>query len=209
MFKNNTKMIIGTLASVMIISLSQCSNYPVYAQNVETDNPTAPNQEATQEPVIPSMVFDIKIDVGTQSPWNKKVPVTLTITPNLDSNRTEVSWDVPYGVEIVDKNQNFFSAGKGEAFKRKAYVFPGKPGTYTITANVTNWGYGSNYTSSENITLTFGTNLVTDPETSSYTIASIIRYTVILLIFASIIAGTYFGFRKFKQPIKAWFKPPQ
>lgn len=211
MFHTKTKALVGApvLVAFFATAILISSSENVYGQNIESQEPSTTDQQMIQQGVLPTAAFEIRITVGTQSPWNKRVPLILTVIPNLDSERTEVSWDVPFGVEIIDGNKNFFSASKGKSFERKVYLLPSKSGRYTITANVTNWGYGSNYTSSENITLTFGQDLVTEPETANYTTASIIRYTMILLFAGGGIIGIYFGFKKFKKPIKAWFKPPQ
>ncbi len=165
------------------------------------------SSEETEQGIINP--FDIKITFGTQNPLNKKIPVWIAVTPNIDAERAEITWDSRYGLTFIPQYEQFVKLNKGETYSFKTILVPEEPGSYTLTVNVNEWGYGRNYTSSSDIQLKISENLVTDPATEGYGIATIVMYIVLALIAVAVIFLLIFAGKKFATWMKEWLKPPE
>lgn len=154
--------------------------------------------------------FDLEISLDTQSPWNKSLPIIIKIRPNIDTTRTNVTWDVPLGIEIKDSHsKDYLAIPSGETYSYTVTLKPIQSGTYTISATATDWGYGENVASTVSKSITFGDNLVTSPQTINYTTSVGIMYAIIILgILALGIVGYFVG-RKALGSLKEWLKPPE
>lgn len=154
--------------------------------------------------------FDIELVVGTQSPWTKKVPVTVKIRPSQDTTRTNVTWDYPVGINLKDPNStNYEAIPQGQVWSYTVKVDPIVSGTYTIAATATDWGYGSNFASSISTDITFNDNLVATPAQTNYSTAVTIRYVIITLLFLLVCAIAYIFGRTGLKKLKQWLKPPE
>lgn len=151
--------------------------------------------------------YELSLEIGTQSAWSKEVPVYLNITPLVNSSRTEIRWDSGFGIEFDPQYQNMFALDKGETGRYRVNVIPRKDGSYVITASVTNWGYGRNYTSSKRIDLVFDENLITEPRTSGYTFSLVLKYLTYLLILVVLLVGGFFLAKYGLTWLKQWLKP--
>lgn len=154
--------------------------------------------------------FTVEIVVGTQSPWNQRVPVTVKVRPSVDTTRTNITWDAPIGVTINDKNsQKYMVVKKGEVYTTEITIDPIVSGTYTIAATATDWGYGANFASTESINITFDENLIVTPSDPGYSSAVIFRY--IIIFFGFIVLGfvlLILGKLAIKK-LKEFLKPPE
>jgi hypothetical protein len=195
------------LVSFSSITYAQTTDEPISPDgNLQEDDTDVPSDSDVGGVTSP---FTIKLVVGTQSPWTKKVPIDVVFTPTEDSSRTEVSWDAPLGITVEKNYDDYFESLKGQVYSKRAQISASQPGTYTIVANVTNWGYGTNVTTSEEITLTFGDDLIVTPPTPGYSNAVIIKYTVILIFLLIILILSVFGIKKGLKFLKKWLQPPQ
>lgn len=153
--------------------------------------------------------FDIYVNVGSQSIFTKKVPVTITIIPKINSEETQIKWDTPVGVIIEEKYENFFDANIDNSYTAKAYIIPEYKGDYDITVSVNSWRINSNLSSSENIQITFDNNLFVTPIQGG----TIVQVFVFIVGIFSIIFLIIFLLKKYSpiliQRLKKWLKPPE
>lgn len=226
------RITIERLVAVMMIA--QLAVNPVFAQkdgepDSSIDNPAYTNDDSnisapdsddgdvtdSQSDEIVSVdgvlqnPFDVSISLGTQSPWSKKVPLYVSITPRIDATRTQITWETRYGLDFKYNYDDFFPMSKGVTQVFTAYVVPDEPGAYNLSVNVTDWGYGKNFTSTDNISITFGEDLITAPETQDYHQAVIIRYAILFFgALAFVVLLVFLGKFGLKW-LKEWLKPPE
>lgn len=152
--------------------------------------------------------FDLELTRESQSAINKSITYILTITPKIDSPKTQIVWDVPSTFKVTPKHNDFVNLSKDQTYTFKAVVFPKKEGTYDVTANVTSWQSKGNFTNSTSSTVELNKGLVVQPVDSGYTIG-------ILLLVVSIIAASVIVLIVLKKSsskilgrIKIWLTPP-
>lgn len=199
------KTIKATLLLLMTIAVPASF---IYGQDVQLDQEVVIDN--SDESAIPTNPFQLELIVETQSPWTKSLPIIVKVRPNIDTTRTNITWDAPLGLEIVDKEAGTYTAiAKGEVYTRKVWIKPIQPGTYTISATATDWGYGENVATASSRIITFGDNFVTVPQTADYTTAIAIKYAIILL--GSIVggAGLFVGAKAGLSKLAIWLKPPE
>lgn len=184
-------------------------------QNVYDNSPDIPEQmdsidTTTDENGKILDPFFVDISVGPQSPWNGKVPLTVTIRSKIDASRTEVTWEYGYGVSIDDTEyKNFFPLPKDTETTVTGYLKPAQSGPYTITVNVTDWGYGRNYSSTDTVRIDIDENLLVTPSHPNRVMLVIIRVIVLILLAIVFLVIIYFLGKKFLTWLKIWLKPPQ
>ncbi|GAB4161849.1 MAG: hypothetical protein Fur003_5120 [Candidatus Dojkabacteria bacterium] len=191
----------------------------VFAQNIEPAEPVQdPNEilqnttsDTTTEEEAPfTNPFTIEVIVGTQSPWTKKVPITVKVKPNIDTTRTQITWSSPTGVELKDnQSDQYYKLPKGEVYTRTVKVKPLQGGNYTIAATATDWGYGENVTNSESVSISFDDSLLVTPRTADYSAAVLAKWITILVI---TVVGGFLLFLLGKRGLKLlkeWLKPPE
>ncbi len=160
-----------------------------------------------QEHPITNSFADVELTVGTQSPWNSSVPVTVKFKPKVDSVKTEISWDFPSGLELVKKHPQFVSVVKGEVYSYEAVLKPDSVGTYSVAVSVTAWELESNYSSSESIIITFDENLIVSPPTLGYSGAVLMKNVVYVLGAITALVGLFFVGKLLWKRFKQWFFP--
>jgi hypothetical protein len=169
----------------------------------------APISAYAVETVTSSEFFSIELFAGTQSPWSKRVPVTIKFRSNRDAEKTEISWDAPTGVQVIEKHPQFISVTKGEVYTYSALIAPQTSGTYNIAVNVTAWEVNTNYTSSSNITLKFDDALVADEDDPGYKTASLIKTISLGLLGIIVVVIAAFGVKLGFEKLREWLKPPE
>ncbi len=209
-------LILGILLSLLFLS-------PVFADdfedlyekadineedtNVET---TSVETDPESEEYLSKHFYTVEIIKGSQSAFDKFVPITVRITPNETPVKTQITWDIPDDMDIHKQHSEFItSLVKGETYEFKARVKPSKVGTYEIVVNVTAWQHDSNYTSSGSTLITFGENLIVDSKDSNYQISLVLKILVILLLTAGAGFGIYIGWKKLTKVLKNYLKPPE
>lgn len=153
--------------------------------------------------------FQVRLTAGVQSAWTGRIPLTIEITPRINAQRTEVSWDAGFGVSIVDRFEDFFAIPQGQTVVKKAYIVPSSPGSYTVTVNVTDWGYGRNYSSSDSLIIALDDSLTVTPRPAAYSGAVLIKYIVIGVVSIGLLVAAVFLSKKFIRWMKVWLKPPE
>lgn len=204
---------LGLISPFYVFSQEGPQLQTVDGENSINDTTADPdNDNLTLDPINTEVKspFDIELVVGTQSPWNKKVPITVKVRPSQDTTRTNITWDYPVGLELSDKYEsNYEAIPQGQVWSYTIKVKPVVSGTYTVAATATDWGYGSNFTSSESVSVTFNENLVVTPITAQYTTAVTVRYIVIVLLGILGMAVLYILGRIGLKSLKKWLKPPE
>jgi hypothetical protein len=150
--------------------------------------------------------FDIEVDIGTQSFWDKSVPITVKFTPKIDSIKTELTFDHLDGIQIVKRFDDFFAVSKDQSVSLKAKVIPESSGSFSIGVNVISWG-DYNYINSEKIKLEFGDDRVLVPAQQGYKTGRAIYVVIILGFFAGLIFGVFLFLKKISPLIIKWIKP--
>ena len=157
---------------------------------------------------VTSKYFDLVLTRRAQLPFGKKVPYEIQITSHIDSNQTQILWEVPTTLEVKAKHSEFVSIGKDETKTFKATVTPKRDGTYVVNVSVVSWQHDTNYTNSVKDTLTFDQNLVLQPVSDAYRIGNILKIFVILVLSGILIFLGYYFAKKSIKPLKKWLTPP-
>ncbi len=156
-----------------------------------------------------SKLFEVELQIGTQSPWDNSIPIYIKFRSTVDADNVQISWDVPSGLTYVMNHPQFVSVKKDKVYTYKMTLHPQVAGDYNIAGNVTLWQFNTNYTSSGSIGVKIGSNLLVDPLTPGYTGAVILRYVILFLLVVLGGIGVYFGSKKALELLKEWLKPPE
>lgn len=198
---------------------------PVFSEDFENlyDEATLENEsveanDTGEEPIVTEETnteistqnfYNLEIIKGSQSAFDKFVPITVRITPNETPVKTQITWDVPDDVRIRVNHPEFINSMiKGETYEYKVRIKPNDPGIYEIAVNVTAWQHETNYTSSETIRLEFNDNLVIDPNDSNYQIFNILKIILIIITIGGAAVGIYFSGKKLLTFLSDYLKPP-
>ncbi len=166
--------------------------------------------DTTSEEYLSKNFYTIEMIRGSQSAFDKYVPVIIKITPNETPVKTQITWDVPDDMNIHINHSEFItSLIKGETYEYKARVKPTDTGTYEIVVNVTAWQHDSNYTSSKSILITFDEDLVVDPDDTNYQISGIVKILLIIIGIGGAGFGVYIGGKKLMKFLADYLKPPE
>ena len=152
--------------------------------------------------------FNLELTRESQSAFNKRITYILTVTPTIDSPKTQILWDVPTTFEVYPKHSEFVSLTKGQQYTFKASVSPQKEGTYDITANVTSWQTKANSTNSTSSPITIGKNLLVQPIDSAYTVSLMLIVVLVIALGGGLIFWLYKSSGKLIGRIKLWLTPP-
>lgn len=206
-----------TLQLILLTLLLLTSFTPILAdQDVVVDQEIAEEEsqpiieEDTEKKTVVSKnsYFKLELIRGVQNSLTKKIPYTLYITPEIDSEKTQILWEVPSTLIADSSHKEFADLQKDQVYKFKVNIDPQRQGTYDVTANVIAWKHDTNYTNSVSSTVTLSKNLVVQPVDSEYTV-SIILFVALILIIAGIgIFLLYKGSDKIVKRIRIWLTPP-
>lgn len=178
--------------------------------DISTEETVSEETDTESEEYLSKHFYTVEIIKGSQSAFDKFVPVTVRITPNETPVKTQITWDIPDDMNIHKQHSEFItSLVKGETYEFKVRVKPSEAGTYEITVNVTAWQHDSNYTSSGSTLITFGKNLIVDSKDSNYQISLALKILVIILSTAGAGFGIYTGWKKLTKTLKNYLKPPE
>ena len=152
--------------------------------------------------------FDLSISRDIQSAWNNSVTYTVTITPEINSERTQILWDAPTAVEITPKHKDFVNLTRGETYTFKAKIKPERSGSYEISVNVISWQHDINYTNSVSEIITFDNNLHVIPQDKNYIYGVIVKYLVVGILIGLLTWGIVIFAKKGVKSLKKWLTPP-
>jgi hypothetical protein len=166
-------------------------------------------QEAESERLTTNtQYFDIVMERLGQSAWNKAVTYEIYVTPKIDSQETQITWDSPKAIDISPKHSEFVDLYKDQTYTFRAKVKSNKAGKYEITANLIAWQHDTNYTSSVTDIVTFDSDLLVQPVDSSFTVSLIAKYLIITLLIGGAIFVAVIYLKKGLKKLKVWLTPP-
>ena len=215
------KIILGIVFSFLLITPIFADEvvdmYEEGAEEQETTSTTEDEstiEEETEEVVVKEETsedfYNIELIVGSQSGFDKYVPITVRITPNKTPTKTQITWEVPDDFNIRIKHSEFIeSLVKNETYEYKIRVKPEDSGNYEIFVNVTAWEPESNYTTSSSVIVSFDENVVVDSNDTNYIMSKIAKIVLIILIIVGIGFGIYKGWEKLLAFLKEYLKPPE
>lgn len=166
----------------------------------------AQDQELTTE--TSTQYFDLSISRNLQSAWDNSVTYTVSITPKIDSERTQILWDAPTSIKITPKHAEFVNLTRDQTYTFKANIKPERSGSYEISVNVISWQHDTNYTNSVSDLITFDNNLHITPQDSNYMYAVLVKYLVIFVLLGLLGWGVIFFAKKGLKSLKKWLTPP-
>jgi hypothetical protein len=151
--------------------------------------------------------FNIDLEIGTQSVWNKSIPLTIYIKPERDFNRVEVTFAHSSLLDVRYRGAQYFPVIAGETYKLDAKIYPDRPGTHKITVSAIAWEYNTNYTSTDTIQLEIDEMKQISPQTDRYKLFNVLRYIFFVVFFAGLGVGLFFVGKKSLKKLQAWLKP--
>ena len=155
-----------------------------------------------------NIYFDLTLERGDQTPFGNYIPYTLTVTPHIDSPRTQILWNVPSTLEALPRHEEFVSMQRGQEYILEGRIRPLKEGTYDFSISVIAWQHNTNFTNSVSDNVTLNRNLVLQPVSSNYQILNTLRWVGIGLLFIGIIVISVVLVKKYMKKAKDWLTPP-
>ena len=152
--------------------------------------------------------FDLVLEKGSQNPLNKKIPFTLTITPRIDSPRTQILWDVPVVFSLETKHNEFVKLQEDMTYTFSANVKPNRGGSYNIAVNVISWQHDKNKTNTVKYTVTINDALTVQPVDSQYTLTILIVVVSIILLSIVSVFLIIKATKVLLVKLKKWLTPP-
>ena len=150
-------------------------------------------------------MIDLKIE--TQSVWSDRVPVTITLTPLISSERVELRWDSYLGVDIEGDYPDFISVAQGAEQVYRAEIIPAQSGTYNLTLSALDWNYGESYQDSTDVTITFDDDLKVIPTQEGYQTMVILKYLLYAGGVVMLLGVTVYMSKFAINFLKEWLKP--
>ncbi|MDX9738994.1 MAG: hypothetical protein RBT33_01345 [Candidatus Dojkabacteria bacterium] len=177
--------------------VAKSESLPIVNENPEKKTVTSKNN-----------YFELELIRGTQSALTKNIPYTLYITPKIDSQKTQILWEVPSTILVKRSHKEFVSLNKDETYKFKINVDPQRAGTYDVSASVISWQYDTNYTNSVSSTVTLSDNLVVQPVDSEYSVSIMLMVALVVILAGIGVFLLYKASGKLIKKLKLWLTPP-
>jgi len=152
--------------------------------------------------------FDLELTRGTQNPLNREIPFSITITPKLDSPKTQILWDIPSVFSLKTKHSEFVSLEEGKTYTYSATIKPQKGGSYNIVVSVISWQHDTNKTNSVRDTVTLNKGLTVQPVDAQYTLTILLLVAGILVVSGISIFVLVKVIKKSITKIRKWLTPP-
>ncbi len=211
--KRNNKSLLVAILITAIVLLSLMSG--VKAQSpTATPSPTisgtptliVPTSSITITPtptetveITPTPTPTPKIDfittsakVGTQYPWNKRVPVTLSITPKIGGSKLEVRWQRRAGLVSSPTVMTLSNPQAGQTYTVSFTLTPYATGYQRAVADIILTTNTTNYVTSQDVQLQLDAKKTVIPVTTTYTFYVVVMYlTIFLIFFVAIPYGIY------------------
>jgi hypothetical protein len=148
-------------------------------------------------------MFEVTAEIGTQKVLGNSIPLTITIDPRIDSNKAEVLWDVPRGLETEDETDRWFTMVENSTRSFSINVVPTELGRYVVVVDVTAWRYDTNYVGSAEFEFRIDDQLHITPAQSEYvknrTYLTVGTVLGIAVAGALLVLGAKFGLRTYRK----------
>ena len=184
------------LIVLQILLILLIPSFKVFAQEEEVVTKTS------------TQYFDLSITRGIQSAWNNSVVYTITITPKIDSEKTQILWDAPTALKITPRHNEFVNLMRDQSYTFKANVKPQRSGSYEVSVNVISWQHDVNYTNSVSDIITFDSNLHVTPQDQNYIYGVIVKYLVVAILIGLLGWAITIFSKKGIESLKKWLTPP-
>lgn len=202
------KKIILLLFTMFIFSSS------ILAQESDTIDTNLENEQQVENIVddktirTSSPYFELEFVRGAQNPLTQKIPLKVTITPKINSSRTQILWNVPTVFEVNTNHPEFVSMNKGQTYTYTASIKPIKEGPYSISVNVISWQADSNKSNSADLSITINKSLIVTPIDAMYYIYILVYVLIAVGIVALLVFLISKGIKTVVKRAKIWFTPP-
>lgn len=151
--------------------------------------------------------LDVSIEKLTQQPKDKSLPLKITVTSQVDSDRLELRLLPPSGLQVLSEEYTLTQIKADETLEFEAVVKPLTPGDHDLQVKVQAWQADENLVATEAIRLTFADDLQIQPQTNEYQILAARQRAVNLAIYIGIatviIAIAAFAYYRFKAWLDA------
>lgn len=204
-----TILIIVLSSSLSYADTSSETDITIDEQTAEQESePIITEDEAKNSVTSTNNFFELELVRGTQNPLNKYIPYTVYITPKIDSEKTQIKWEVPSTLIAKASHKEFVNLKKDQTYTFRANIDPQKKGTYEVTVSVIAWQYDVNYTNSVSSTVVLSDSLTVQPTDSAYIVSILLIVVVGLALFGGMIFFLYKSSGKIMNRIKVWLTPP-
>ncbi len=152
--------------------------------------------------------FDLELHIGSQKSLSKKIPVTLFITPQIDSSKTQILWNIPTTFDIEKGHSEFVSLTQGVTYSYNVFLTPKREGRYNVSVNVIAWQYDTNKSNSVGQNIELNKSLVVQPTSTGYIgglLAFIAGILAVSVLFVLLIIK---GVKILTKKAKGWLTPP-
>jgi hypothetical protein len=165
-----------------------------------------PTATETPEPVKQTFVL-VQAQVGTQSPWTKKIPAKLQIKPLIDGEKIIINWQKRTGIVADPMNSIISNPKANQVYTLSVNILPQGVGYQRTVAEVILVTDTENYVVSQDIVLTLDANKMVTPKTSAFQTAQLVMYSSIVIVFVGVIPGAIFIGYKYVQKtlIPRWY----
>lgn len=143
--------------------------YPVLAEEIDE------NSEDSE-------YVSMETSVGIQSVFTKEIPLIVRFTPNTDSRKASVEWDLPYNVKSDSEVKQWFPVEEGQEYEVRIWVSPEEAGNFEIPVNVDVFLYNSSHINTMGTEFTVDESLTITPTPGEYTRNLIIKWVAILIV---------------------------
>lgn len=205
------------LSLLAIASVAMVSIFKVHAQTPSLSVPAttiAPTTTATPS-VTPETTTEVtptptpKVDgvsavvtVGTQSPWNKRIPIKVAVTTSISGERLLIRWQKKAGLVAAPTSITFASPQAGKTYTASFEMTPYATGYQRGVADIILTTKTTNVVLSKDVTLQLNSDKVVTPITPMYTFYVVMMYlTIFITFFVLIPFGAYKGYLYIKTHV--------
>ncbi len=160
----------------------------------ETVAPT-PTATPTESAETAGNTINAVVTIGTQSPWNKKIPVKISITSKIAGEKLVIRWQKKAGL-VAEPNSTIISLPQAnKTYTETFQLTPYSTGYQRAVADIILIGKTTNLVISKDATVQLDSKKVVTPITPMYTFYLVAMYLFIFLVFFVLIPyGIYKGF---------------
>ena len=206
-------LILILLLSPILLLAQEDENGMTYEESLEQKNITVMPEEESQDTdsslsITNNDYFQLEIIRKAQSPFNKKIPFEIVITPKIDSPKTQIIWSTPSVFTVEKEHSEFVSLQKDNTYTYTAKLKPNKEGTYNISVNVVSWQFNSNKSASVEYNITINKSLTVQPIDSMYVVTLLLFVLGILGVSALAVYLIMKAIKVLIKKAKIWLTPP-
>lgn len=200
--------ILGTVISLVSPVFAATTPTPLRTATPLVATPSAsPTESPSPTPTAATSVMHIAPQIGTQFPWNKQIPVQISVTPEMSGQTLRIQWQSSSIFVISPASITIEDPQAGETYTQTFAITPQASGFQRAVANVILTTNDSNYVLSQDVTFTLSNDLVVTPQSPTYTtyFAGMI-VAIILLVVLAILGARWLYFYIKNKLIPKWLE---